>query len=100
MFLSSRWGKPSYEIEALPLSEFNKQKAFWEHCPWGMIDDISAMHHAAYIRHKTGGKSNLSGLQVKNLAIYYSSFRKAVVESAKSIRAAFMGIASAMKEKK
>jgi hypothetical protein len=56
-----------------------------------MIDDISAMHHAAYIRHKTGGKSNLSGLQVKNLAVYYSSFRKAVVESAKTIRAAFMG---------
>lgn len=99
MFLSSRWGKPSYEIANLPLSEFNKQKMFWEHCPWGMADDIAAMHHASYIRAKTGGKSNLSVMQIKNLAIYYSAFRKIVVESTKSLRAAFMGIASAMKER-
>lgn len=99
MFLSSRWGKPSYEIANLPLSEFHKQKAFWEHSPWGMADDIAALHHASFIRAKTGGKSNLSVIQIKKLAIYYSALRKVVVESTKNIRAAFMGIATAMRDR-
>jgi hypothetical protein len=100
MFLSTRWGKPSYEIESLPLGEFNKQKLFWEHCPWGGIDDIMALHHSFYVSAKTGGKSKNTVAQVKRLAAYTSAFKALVVESTKTIRNAFMSIASAMKERK
>lgn len=99
MFLSSRWGKPSYEIESLPLGEFNKQKLFWEHCSWGGIDDIMAMHHSFYIAAKTG-KKGPQAVEVKRLAMFTSAAKAFVVESAKTIRNAFMGIAKVMKEKR
>lgn len=96
MFLSTRWGKPSYEIESLPLSELNKQRAFWDHCSWGGVDDILATHHAFYVTAKTG-KRSLAAIDVKRLAAYTSAAKVYVVESAKSIRAGFMGIANAIK---
>ena len=99
MFLSSRWGKPSYEIESLPISEFYLQKAFWEHCSWGGIDDIMALHHSFYVSGKTGGKAKTSVVEVKRLAMFTSAVKKLVIESTKSIRSAFMGIASAMGKK-
>jgi len=82
------------------MSEFNKQKLFWEHCSWGGIDDIMATHHAFYVSTKTGGKSKLTATQVKNIAVYTSVAKKFVVESTKKIRSAFMGIAKAMKARK
>jgi hypothetical protein len=100
MHLSSRWGKPSYEIEALPISEFNKQKAFWEHCSWGMVDDLVALHHSSWVSLETRGKNKVSVTEVKKLALLYSAVRKVAVQSASSLRRAFMGIATAMKEKK
>lgn len=99
MFLSSRWGKPSYEIESLPLSEFQKQKAFWEHCSWGGIDDIMAMHHSFYVSAKTG-KRSLPSAEIKRIAVLTGAIKAFVVESAKSIRAGLMGIAKAVKESK
>lgn len=96
MFLSTRWGKPSNEIESLPLGEFNKQKLFWEHCSWGGIDDIMALHHSFYVNVKTRQK-NITVAVVKRMALFSSSVRIAVIESTKSIRNAFMSIASAMK---
>jgi hypothetical protein len=96
MHLSSRWGKPSYEIESLPLGEFNKQKLFWEHCPWGGIDDIMALHHSFYMTAKTG-KKGMSVVSIKRLAAYTSATKAFVIESTKSIRKAFMSIAKAMK---
>ena len=99
MFLSSRWGRPSYEIESLPLSEFNKQKAFWEHCSWGGIDDIMALHHSFYVAAKTGKKSS-NVVETKRLAMYTSAVKAFVIENTKSIRAAFFGIAGAMKGRK
>jgi len=99
MFLSSRWGKPSYEIESLPISEFNKQKAFWEHCSWGGIDDIMALHHSFYVSVKTNNKSKLSVVRVKEIATYTSAVKAFFIESTKTIRNAFMGIAKAMKDK-
>jgi len=98
MFLSSRWGKPSFEIEQLPLSEFYKQKAFWEHCSWGNIDDIAAMHHSFYVSARS--KTNLPTYRVKQIAVYTSAVKAFVVESTKTIRNAFMSIATAMKERK
>lgn len=99
MFLSTRWGKPSYEVESLPLSEFNKQKLFWEHCSWGGIDDVMALHHSFYVNMKTRQK-NITVSTVKQMAIISSCVKIAVVESTKSIRNAFMSIAKAMKVKK
>ena len=99
MFLSSRWGKPSYEIEALPLSEFNKQKLFWEHCPWGGVDDILALHHSFYVAAKTGKKSP-SVVDIKKMAMFTSAVKAFVIESVKTIRKAFMGIGKAMKDRK
>ncbi len=99
MFLSSRWGKPSYEIESLPLSEFNKQKLFWEHCSWGGVDDIMALHHSFYIGCKSRNKAP-TVTEIKSLATYTSAAKAFVVESTKTIRAAFMSIASAMKGEK
>jgi L-fucose mutarotase/ribose pyranase (RbsD/FucU family) len=98
MFLSSRWGKPSYEIESLPLSEFNKQKLFHEHCSWGGIDDIMALHHQYYVMAKGGKKIEI--VKVKKLAMYTSAAKAFVVESTKTIRNAFMSIAKMMKERK
>lgn len=97
MFLSTRWGKPSYEIESLPLSEFNKQKLFWEHCPWGGIDDVMALHHSFYVSEKTAGKSKPSTVDVKKMAAFTSAVRVVLKETTSSIRSAFMSIASAMK---
>lgn len=96
MFLSTRWGKPTYEIESLPLSELQKQKVFWEHCSWGGVDDILATHHAFYVAAKTG-KRSLTTTDVKRIAVYTSAVKAFVVESAKSIRAGFMGIFKAVK---
>lgn len=98
MFLSTRWGKPSYEIESLPLGEFNKQKLFWEHCSWGGIDDIMALHHSFYVNVKTRQR-DITVAVVKRMALYSSCVKIAIVESTKSIRNAFMSIASAMKDK-
>lgn len=98
MFLSSRWGKPSYEIESLPLGEFNRQKLFWEHCPWGGIDDIMALHHSSYIAIKSGKKPR-EVVEVKRLAAYTSAAKTFIVESVKSIRNTFMGIAESMKDR-
>lgn len=98
MFLSSRWGKPSFEIEALPLSEFNKQKAFWEHSCWGMSDDLLAMQYAATLA-TNSRKKPMEVVSVKRLAVHWGSVRAFVVESTKSVRAAFMAIASEMKKK-
>lgn len=99
MFLSSRWGKPSYEIESLPLSEFNKQKLFWEHCSWGGIDDIMALHHSFYVTGKTG-KKGPTVINVKKLAAYTSAAKAMIIESTKTIRSAFMSIAKAMKDQR
>jgi hypothetical protein len=96
MFLSTRWGKPSYEIESLPIGEFNKQKLFWEHCSWGGIDDIMALHHSFYVKAKTG-KKDVTVSVVNRMALFSSTVRVVVVESTKQIRNAFMGIASAMR---
>jgi len=98
MFLSTRWGKPSYEIEALPLSELNKQKIFWEHCSWGVTDDIMALHHSFYVAAKTGNK-DLTVVKVKQIAAYTSAVKALVIESTKTIRGALMGIAKLMKER-
>jgi hypothetical protein len=97
MFLSSRWGKPSYEIESLPLSEFNKQKLFWEHHSWGGIDDIMAMQYSFNVS-STAGK-RVSAVEAKTIANRIGAVKIFVVESTKSIRNAFMGIAKAMKNK-
>ena len=99
MFLSTRWGKPSYEIESLPLGEFNKQKLFWEHCSWGGIDDIMALHHSFYVNVKTRQK-NITVAVVKRMATFSSCVKIIVQESTKSIRNAFMSIAGAMKANK
>lgn len=99
MFLSTRWGKPSYEIESLPLSEFNKQKLFWEHCSWGGIDDIMALHHSFYVNLKTRQK-NVTVAVVKRMASASSFIKVIVEESTASIRNAFMSIAKAMKANK
>lgn len=99
MFLSTRWGKPSYEIESLPLGEFNKQKLFWEHCSWGGIDDIMALHHTFYVNLKTRQK-NITVAVVKQMASASSYLKIMVQESTASIRKAFMGIATAMKANK
>ena len=98
MFLSTRWGKPLSEIEALPISEINRQKLFWEHCPWGMTEDILALHHSFYVGVKSG-KKVMDTVEVKRLAIYTSAVKKFVIESTKVIRSAFIGIASAMKDR-
>lgn len=100
MFLSSRWGKPSYEIESLPLSEFNKQKLFWEHDSWGGIDNLMALHHSTYMVVNTSGKSKADTPTVKRIAAYTGAVKVAIVETTKQIRDAFMGIVSAMKENK
>jgi hypothetical protein len=96
MFLSTRWGKPSYEIESLPVGEFNKQKLFWEHCSWGGIDDIMALHHSFYVNIKTR-KKDVNVTVVKRMATFSSAVRVIVQESTKQIRNAFMSIAGAMK---
>lgn len=98
MHLSTRWGKPTYEIESLPLREFNKQKLFWEHCSWGGIDDIMALHHSFYVGSKTRQKG-VTVAVVKRMAVFSSAMKIAVVETTKSIRDAFMSIAGAMKAK-
>lgn len=99
MFLSTRWGKPSYEIESLPLGEFNKQKLFWEHCSWGGIDDIMALHHSFYVNLKTRQK-NVTVAVVKRMASASGFIKVIVEESTASIRNAFMSIAKAMKANK
>ena len=99
MFLSSRWGKPSYEIENLPLSEFNRQKVFWEHCTWGMVDDLVALQHSTYVAVKSG-KQGPDIPRVKKLAMYLSATKAFIIESTKTVRSAFVGIASAMKDRK
>ena len=99
MFLSTRWGKPCYEIESLPLGEFNKQKLFWEHCSWGGIDDIMALHHSFYVNLKTRQK-NVTVAVVKRMASASGFIKVIVEESTASIRNAFMSIAKAMKANK
>ena len=82
------------------MSEFHRQKAFWERCSWGGIDDIMAMHHRAYVMNKTGGKINTEVPDLKRMAFSIGTFKEKVVETTKSIRAAFMSIASVMKGRK
>lgn len=96
MFLSTRWGKPSYEIRSLPISEFNRQKLFWEHCTWGVTDDILALHHSNYMSMKSGGKAKFTVPEVKRMSSALSATKAFVIESTKGIRAAFMGIAKLM----
>jgi len=96
MFLSTRWGKPSYEIQSLPISEFYRQKLFWEHCTWGVTDDILAMQHSSYMAMKSGGKTKITVPETKRMATALSATKAFVVESTKSIRSAFMSIAKMM----
>lgn len=58
-----------------------------------------ALHHSTYMAVHTGGKSKLDVVKVKRLAAFTSAIKAFVVESTKEIRNAFMGIATAMKEK-
>ena len=98
MFLSTRWGVPSYEIENLPLSEYNKQKIYWEHHMWGVTDDLLAMQHNFYARAK-GVKDPLSSVELKRVATYTGAVKAFVIESTKSLRASIMAVAELMTKK-
>jgi hypothetical protein len=98
MFLSTRWGKPSYEIESLPLSELNKQMAFWEHHPWGITDDVLALQHSFYVRTKIDKAP--SAIEVKRMAYATGAVKAVVEETTKTIRAGIMSIAKHLSKKK
>lgn len=97
MLLSTRWGKPSSEIEGLPISEFNRQKLFWERCKWGATDDLLALQHSYTVSVGTGGSSNLDVATIKKLAVFSSAVRRVIVEPATKLRKQFMGLARAIK---
>ena len=58
-----------------------------------------ALHHSFYVSVKTNNKSKLSVVRVKEIATYTSAVKAFFIESTKTIRNAFMGIAKAMKDK-
>ena len=97
MFLSTRWGKPSYEIKTMPLSEFTKQKLFWEHHIWGITDDLIAQGNVNYLFSKSLGKVNMPVTDMKQLAVYKGAIKAFIIEPVSMIRRAFMGIAKAIK---
>ena len=98
MFLSSRWGKPTYEIEALPASEFRRQKTFWEVDPWGLESDLLAMQYSFYSAVKTR-KPPQELPNVKKLAAYSGAVKAFIIESVSTIRKSVLSIASAMKDR-
>lgn len=98
MFLSSRWGKPSYEIEQIPASEFLRQKRFWEVSPWGLCDDVIAQFASWYLQSKTTTKSS-NAYEIKQISAFSGTLKKFVVESASTLRKQFMGLARAINQK-
>jgi len=80
------------------MSEFNKQKAFWEHSVWGIADDILAFSLSNDLASKSG-KAPIPVNELKTLAASMCSVKPFIIEPVKSIRKAFMGLASAIKSK-
>lgn len=85
MHLSTRWGKPSYEIEALPASEFQRQKIYWEAHSWGMQDDLAAMTASQLHAHRTHSTPT-SARTIKEIAVDQCKYKPFVIEDAMSIR--------------
>ncbi len=102
MFLSTRWGVPSYVIESLPSSEFTRQKQFWDNFKWGVEDDLMSMLLSQVISARTGKKPEKDNYIWKHIAVNESGAIKKKVGpvSVASIRTGFMAICSFIGRKK
>ena len=102
MFLSSRWGVPSYEIESLPTSEFIRQKCYWEGSKWGMGNDLLSMIMSQVLSIRTGKPPEANCFQWKDLAVARCGkvIRKLTNSSGSSVRRAFMPIIGALQSLK
>lgn len=93
MHLSSRWGKPSYEIRELPASEFIRQKTFWETHSWGMADDLNSMLVAQTISSRLG-KAPMDSRSIKEMATHQCAYKPFIIEDASAIRRQFESMSS------
>ena len=93
MHLSSRWGKPSYEIRALPASEFIRQKTFWETHSWGMDDDLNSMLLSQTISQRLS-KAPIDSRSVKEMATNQCAYKPFIIEPVEHIRSQFDTMAS------
>jgi len=97
MFLSSRWGKPAYEIDQLPVSEFIEQKVFWDKYKWGMESDMLAMIMSQVLAIRTGKAPSKNPWLWKELSVMNCGkvLLQKMQDSGSKIRRAFMGIVQA-----
>lgn len=102
MFLSTRWGKPSYEIDLLPTSEFLQQKLFWERYKWGLGNDLLALIMSQVLGIRTHSKPASDPFQWKDLALLNCGrkIKTMATSNASSIRRGFMSIWNALKPPK
>lgn len=84
MHLSSRWGVPSWVIESLPISEFNKQKVFWSINKWGIEDHLLALLSSQLISHRTKEKP-LDVNIIKDIVIRESNYKPIIIETTENL---------------
>lgn len=92
MFLSSRWGLPSFIISNMPASEYQKQKLFWTICPWGITDDLTAMQVAQSLAHRVKDIP-LDIKSLKAAAISQGKYEPFIIETEESLRASIFSFA-------
>ena len=91
MFLSSRWGVPSFVIERLPISEINKQKVYWSINEWGIQDDLLSLIASQQIAHRTKDKPPDLDV-VKSVVIEKLKFKPHIVEDTQTLTNKIIGI--------
>lgn len=72
-------------IEAMPASEFQRQKIFWEAHQWGMQDDITAMVASQMHAHRMRAKP-IEVRTMKEWAVDACRYKPFIVETADTIR--------------
>jgi len=105
MFLSSRWGRPSYEIEALPASEFEKQYFFWQWYKWGLEDDMLAQVASQILSLRTGERPFSDAFAWKSAALEkcglpFVRLNRSFKAINRRIRAGLMAMVSAIGRRK
>jgi len=98
MFLSSRWGVPSWDIESLPTSEFLRQKLYWERFKWGLGDDLLSMIMSQVLGIRSGNKPLADSYEWKDVALSGCGkiIRKLSHSSGSAIRRGFMSIVNVL----
>lgn len=91
MFLSSRWGVPSFVIEQMPISEINKQRVYWSMNEWGIQDDLLSLIASQLIGHRTKTKPPDLNI-VKDVVIEELKFKPFVIEDTQTLANKIIGI--------